>query len=58
MMTTMMAKAPTLLSYSDRLHVLDAIEDALLELEDNELVSQALLDKLVSAREILINGVT
>lgn len=46
-------KQAMILSYSDQQHVLDAIEDALTELEENELVSQALMDKLESAREIM-----
>lgn len=47
---------PMILSFSDQQHVLDAIEDALTELEENELVSQALIDKLTSAREIMDDG--
>lgn len=47
---------PLTLSTADRAHILDAIEDALVELEDEqvaELVSQRLVDKLLSSREIL-----
>ena len=47
----MTRKPPLTLSSYDREYVLDALEDALTELEENELVSQALLDKLESARE-------
>ena len=40
----------------DRIHILDAIEDALAELQEeelNDLVTGALIDKLISAGEIL-----
>lgn len=41
------------LSSIDRSHVVDALKDALVELDENELVSQALIDKLTSALEIV-----
>lgn len=56
MMQRMQRLSQMILSYSDSQHVLDALEDALLELEENELVSQALIDKLTSAREIMDDG--
>ena len=50
-------RSPTIqsinLSSSDRMHVLDAIMDALVELDALDEVSQRVIDKLLSARQIL-----
>ena len=44
------------LTNADKVHILDAIKDALRELEEDplaEYVSQGVIDKLISAQEIL-----